>query len=584
MSIIPKRALRGLLLAALAGVVAAAGLATPAAAAPSAPVITSDDFPSDDFITSPMVGEIGTITITAADPDIAYYIVDFSRDDKGPEKIVLDPPSEPVELAYMPTISGRQVLNVRAVSTTGGAVDTYYTFLVSAKAPVGAWALAEPTGSAQVLDANGLNPGKVGNGVQLGAEGPGDATAASFDGTSRAFVNTADKDLLRTDEGFAVSAWVRVDDLARDQAAVSLKSAEESGFVLGYHSLSATSGEWTFATPDAKRDPTGSWQVSGGSVWPGTADEWVQLTGVYNQVDQSIALYVNGVAVDTAVRETTWNASGDVQIGRALADDEWGLNWSGDLAEIQVFDRFVATGEVEDLVTHPLFTREGYWQFNTAPDGLSPEYLGGESAVLHGDASILVEGDPFFDPFPIAGTGNLLLDGDGDYATLDAPLVDTSGSFSVTAVVQLEGDHLDEDMTVFSIPGEHRPLAEVRYDATDYAWKLVLATADDPEAATVELTSRVTPVTFQPQGIAVVFDGSLGQWNLYVGGNASAGAVSEGIEPWTAAGGLEIGRSRTGGGSSYFAGGIDELRVYTGAISDYVVVAAAMAYAEDPGI
>lgn len=583
MSITQRRWPRRLLFAGLAGLIASAGLATPASAAPQAPIITSDDFPEGPSGTSaPMVGEVGAFRITTADADIESYLVDFLKDDKGRAEVVLDSLSAPLDLSYMPTESGSDVLTVRAINTSGEAKEAEYLFNVSAKDPVGAWALDEPAGSSTVADANGVNLGTVLPGVTLGADGPGGATAAAFDGSKHAYIDTTDKGLLRTDEGFAVSAWVRVDDLGRDQVAVSFADKKESGFALGYRSLSASSGEWSFWATDAECAPSGEWRVSGGSVRAGTADEWVHLAGVYNQVDQSMILYVNGTAVGSTVRGTVWNADSDVQIGRALTAGKWAMEWNGDIAEAKVFDRYVAADEAAELGEHVLFQRQGYWPFSSAPGALSPEYTGGQSVRLHGDASILVEEDPFFGPFPISGTGHLLLDGDGDYASLDAPPTDTSGSFSVTALVL--PDQLSQDMTVFSIAGEHRSLAEVRYDAAAGAWELTLAKTDSPDAETVSVTSPKSPNTWSPQGIAVVFDGALGEWTLYVDGSQGGVSISdEEIESWTAAAGIEIGRTTTAD-AAYFDGGIDEFRVYSGAISDYYLDALSMSGTEMPNL
>lgn len=585
MSITQNRWPSRLLLAGLTGLIASAGLAAPASAVPQAPIITSDDFPEGPGgISVPMVGEIGSFRITTADADIESYLVDFMKDDKGRVEVVLDSLSAPLDLSYMPTSAGSDVLTVRALNTAGEAKESRYIFNVSAKNPVGAWALAESAGSEAVMDADGSNLGTVLPGVALGVDGPGAATAAAFDGSKHAYIDTTDKGLLRSDEGFAVSAWVRVDDLGRDQVAVSLADKEESGFALGYHSLSDSSGEWSFWTADAESAPLTEWRVSGGSVRAGTADEWVHLAGVYNQVDQSMTLYVNGTAVDSTIRETTWNAGGDVQIGRARAAGEWAMEWNGDIAEVKVFDRHVAAGEAVKLGVHRLFQRLGYWQFSSASGALSPEYTGGQAVQLHGDASIYVGEDPDFGPFPISGAGHLLFDGDGDYASLNVPPTDTSGSFSVTALVL--PDELSRDMTVFSIAGEHRPLAEVRYDSADRTWKLVLAKSDSPDAETVSVSSRNSPTTWSAQGIAVVFDGALGEWTLYVGGSQSGVSISdEEIESWTATAGVEIGRASTADtGTAYFDGGIDEFRVYSGAISDYNINALSMAGIEMPNL
>lgn len=584
MSITPKRWLRHVLLACLVGLVASTGLAAPASAAPQAPVITSDDFPEDSSEHPvPMVGEIGTFRITTIDSDIKSYLVDFTKDDQPRTEIVLDDLSAPVDLSYMPTIEGSDVLTVRAVNTAGEGTETRYIFIVSAKNPVGAWTLDEPEGSVTVGDASGTNLGTVAPGVTLGADGPGDATAASFDGSEHAYIDTTEQGLVRTDEGFAVSAWVRVDDLGRDQVAVSVADEDESGFALGYRSRSASSGEWSFWAADSASAPSQDWQVSGGSVRPGTADEWVHLMGVYNQVDQSMTLYVNGTAVGSTVRGSVWNAEGDVQIGRALTAGEWSMAWDGDIAEVKVFDRFVAESEAANIGEHRLFQRQGYWQFSSVSGGLSPEYTGGQAAQLHGGAAILEE-DPFSWPFPISGAGHLLLDGDGDYASIDQPMTDTSGSFSVTA--QVLPDQLNQDMTVFSINGEHRALAEVRYNAISSTWELVLAKTDTPESETVSVTSLHSPHTWSAQGIAVVFDGAHGEWTLYVDGNQGGVSIlDDQIESWTAIGGIEIGRSSSGGtGTDYFTGGIDEFRVYSGAINDHYLTALAIAGTEMPNL
>ncbi len=426
----------------------------------------------------------------------------------------------------------------------------------------------------------------MGAGVALGVAGPGERTAASFDGTENAHIDTADESLLPTDEGFAAAAWVRVDDLSRDQAAVSVNGPGEPGFVLGYHSLSDTSGEWTMRIPDASHDAAGDWLVSGGSVRPGTAGEWVHLLGVYDTRDQSMTLYVNGTEAATGTRGSVWSADGDVQIGRAADGGGYGLHWSGDLAEAKVFDRVVPASELHSLVAYTHLDREGYWQFNTAEGGQSPEYLGGEAALLGGDAGIYTPTDIWFDPIALNGEGHLTLDGEGDYASLNGPMVDTSGSFSLTARARLDDTNAATDMTVIAVPGTDQNMVEVRYSAELRSWELVLAAEDAPGSEKVSVISRVAPSSAgQGQGLAVVFNGALGEWTLYVDGVASEPIADSEIGAWTATGGLQIGRSGPDGSSgSYFAGAIDEVRAYTGVLSEPQVRILSGSMVEQPGI
>jgi hypothetical protein len=78
MSIASKPLIRRMALAVLAGALTAAGIASPVLAnTPNAPVITSTDFPEGIDAKVPMVGEIGTFTITAADPDIEKYTLEI---------------------------------------------------------------------------------------------------------------------------------------------------------------------------------------------------------------------------------------------------------------------------------------------------------------------------------------------------------------------------------------------------------------------------------------------------------------------------------------------------------------------------
>jgi hypothetical protein len=79
----------------------------------------------------------------------------------------------------MPETAGSHLLDVRTFNVDGNVIDSHCSFRVSAKDPVGSWTLEEPAGSAEVADAGGVNLGRLGSGVVLGADGPGSATTAS---------------------------------------------------------------------------------------------------------------------------------------------------------------------------------------------------------------------------------------------------------------------------------------------------------------------------------------------------------------------------------------------------------------------
>ncbi len=95
----------------------------------------------------------------------------------------------------------------------------------------------------------------------------------------------------------------------------------------------------------------------------------------------------------------------------------------------------------------------------------------------------------------------------------------------------------------------------------------------DTAGATVKTfsESQVLPDT-NPGGqhLAVVYDAFAGQIRLYVNGQL---ASAQGVDntTWAATGGLQVGRSARGN-AEYFAGAIDEVRVYNGALDPMAVI------------
>lgn len=64
----------------------------------------------------------------------------------------------------------------------------------------------------------------------------------------------------------------------------------------------------------------------------------------------------------------------------------------------------------------------------------------------------------------------------------------------------------------------------------------------------------------------MVFDASTHEVRLFVDGRLTSTATGFDYTTWPTSGGLQVGRSAQSGGSDYFAGVIDEVRVYAGAV------------------
>ncbi|MFG2945780.1 LamG domain-containing protein [Streptomyces adustus] len=542
---------------------------------PGKPLVLSKQYPSDT-VYHDGVGTYGTFAFSPnpndsiPDTDVVKYQYSFD----GAALTTLTPATGggSVSVQWMPTRAGRHVLEVIAVDKAAHAVSTPYDFLVSEGKPVVAqWNLADQAGDTEAHDESGEFSATAGSAVTFGADGPGGKAdkAAHFDGTAESYLD-ADETVLDTSRSFSVSAWVRPTALDRNMTVISQDGTGEPGFFLGYDASAAT---WKFSVPVNDVDSLGEWKAvsTGISV---VKDQWVLLTGVYDAQKTGgplLQLYINKDLKGSAGRRSTWKSYGPLQIGRTTARSGYRDNFTGDLAEVRVFDRVLPAAQVADLMTVKP-ERKGYWQLDTATGGSTAETGGGQALTLAGNASIYRPADPLFDTAALVGDGNLVLDGDGDYASTATAPVPGNSSFTVTARAQLTSLDPEKSQTVLSLPGTNANRVQVRYQATTGQWELAVARTDvaAPETVTFTDDQELPDTGGSGQHLAVVYDAFANSIRLYVEGQLVAGAYGKDDTLWSATGGLQVGRSLRGA-SEYFAGAIDEVRVYGGAADPVAV-------------
>lgn len=524
--------------------------------APAKPSVSSPEYP-DDHVWRDGVGSYGTFTVDSTSDDTVSYLYYFQGE--GTRTVKPAEPGGPVVLNWLPQSSGIPRLTVQAVDRAGNAsarVD--YTFLVSeGRTPVAAWKLADTAGATEAAADAGGRAATAGGGVDFGAGGPSRTAvtgAAEFDGTDAAYLTSG---APATDPGkaFSVSAWVRPDSLAEDLAAVSQGGgADAAAFGLG-----TDDGAWSFTVGDSV--------VRGGVPESG---EWAQLTGVHDPVAGTARLYVNGKSVGTAENVTAPPASGNLQIGRA--GDGAGGNWHGALADVRVWDRVVVAPEAAVLAKRGTASK-GYWALDEAAGGGSPERDGGPPLTFGGDATIY-NGDDSCDPgadpdcvpvpLPLVGAGHLVLDGDGDFAAADGPVVDTGDSFSLSAHVRVDGESQDRPMTVLSLPGADGSLVAVRYSGASQHLEAVLTDANGEVTTVTAESAWASPD--DDHHVSLVYDDGADEILLYVDGEVSARTSYR--PGWTARTGIQVGRSRVAGGwGEYLDGVVDEVHVHAGVLT-----------------
>ncbi|MFI7342950.1 LamG-like jellyroll fold domain-containing protein [Streptomyces sp. NPDC050085] len=547
---------------------------------PEAPEVTSTEYPDDDLWHAG-VGDYGTFSLYSPGTDVAKYTYQFTGE--AEKTIVPDEPGRPAVVHWMPGREGPKTLIVWAVDQAGNAkqATSGYTFRVSkGRSPKASWALADAAGSTQAVGGDDSPAATAGSGVTFGTKGPHGSvrTAASLDGTANAYLN-AGQHVVDTDKTFSVAAWVMLPQLpTTSMSVVSQDGSAQSGFSLGYD---ATSQKWSFLAPDSEIDSMITWQVLGPKPVPG---EWTHLVGVYDMNDGGapgkMRMYVNGtlVAGDIQERATTWNASGALQIGRALEPSGYVANLKGTVADVQVFDRVVAAGESAKLGGVPPLEL-AYWDMDELAEGKIPDRANGTGLALHGSTSVYQPNDTCLpiDPDcipseqPVWGDGHLALGGTDGYADRPAGLLKAKASFTVTVRARLGSLTPSADETVLSLPGTANSAVAIRYSKESKRWQLALSEQDTTGAVLTQsvATGFIPRTEGDGDHLALAYNALFGEVRLFVNGTWT-GQVINWPNNWDLSkAGLQVGRSGVGtGGSQYFSGAIDEVRVFEGALDE----------------
>lgn len=547
------------------------------AARPKAPKIVSAEYPDDD-LWHHGIGTVGTFTLTAYDKDVKEYRYTFSGEVRKTVTVVN---GAPASVTWNPPKAGRHWVTVEAYDGANNAsVPAHHEFLVTdGKQAAGQWNLDDPAGSELAQDSsdNGSHPGRPGTGVTFGVAGPGGPAdgAAHFDGTTNAYLD-AWGTVVDTGRSFSVSAWVRPTALDRDMTVISQDSTGVPGFVLGYD---ATDKAWTFSTPDQDVDVMSHWRaVAPAATYPAKAGEWVLLTGVYDAHAASgpeLRLYVNDKEAAKAARHSVWSSIRSLQIGRTLTQSGYRNNFYGDLAEVRAFDRVLPHSQIAQIIkVKP--QRKAYWPLESvgADNAAANIQAGGQSLNVHGGT--IYNPATVFDDAALVDLGHLALDGVDDWADTTAPVVTGADSYTVAVRAKLTTPDAEKSQTVLSLPGANADRITVRFQAATKQWELALTDADSGSAKVTTVTHADAVPSWSQSGthLAVVYDAVTHQVDLYVDGQPLATASDDEEHfydhtTWAATRGLQIGRSAVGG--EYFAGSIDEVRVYAGAADETAV-------------
>ncbi|MFD8500618.1 LamG domain-containing protein [Amycolatopsis sp. NPDC059657] len=388
---------------------------------------------------------------------------------------------------------------------------------------------------------------------QVSLPDPGDL-AVRLNGSNQ---NISTPNAVDTGKSFSVTAWARLDDTGPQATVLSQDGNTASGFM-----LRAISGKWTFVAMGSDANVAGD-QATGPSAQRGI---WTHLAGVYSKDRQQIELYVNGVLAASAPHSGGFNATGGFQIGRGKWNGGDVDFFPGAIDDVSVYSRTLLGGEIKNLAGRDVSLGHN-WTLDEGSGTAGGDSAGTKQATLTGGAG-----------FTAGRVGNAIrLDGTDDAAATAGVDVRTDSSFTVSSWVRLDGNDCDIDTTprcmlsaVSLDGGGSRPSSKFRLGhVTDDAGHMGNWVFEMPEedGTVTKAALEVIPGELNAWVHLVgVYDVSAKAIFLYVNGTRKDDGTL--LNPWQATGGLQIGRGRDGGAyAGYWKGAVDDVRMYSGALT-----------------
>ncbi|MFD3442771.1 LamG-like jellyroll fold domain-containing protein [Streptomyces sp. NPDC058685] len=548
-------------------------------------------------------GQAGSFTIkpNPADTDIIAYewrlLTESAAQTHRETRLGVD---GSVTINSVPTTSGAQALLVQAVDRANlpGPPGEFHFKVEQGTDAVSRWHFAEGTGKEAADSGTGAANG--GHKITLsdtaatwfnhGRGGENDDSLRLneqvSDPAKRIGHGTTATPPINTKDSFAVSAWVRLTDGGKTSVVASAPgTATSAAFNLFY---SGSAKKWVFNR--AVADVATPAYVSSLADAPNPPlNVWTHLTGVFdakNDTDKSndtIQLFVNGRPQGDAVEllknngaYTPWTSSAGMIVGASKA----GEYFTGGLDEIAVWQRALSGDEVrlenqlQDADGQPAVELVANWDAAAAAGGSIPD-IGPYAPDLNISPTGAVA-DP--------ALGGVRFDGVAGYVSAAGPIVDESGSFTVSVNVSLN-QHKFQAMPVGAkayVSGQATPndkesswaLWVEKRNSDLYLWQFsrtaigptgqvtITASAESEESAALDSQVQVTGVFNATEDTGAGF----GQAHLYLS------STHQMFVPFTAvqqgSGEIAAGRGTSGGVKGHYLPGVlTSMRVWAGAMA-----------------
>ncbi|WP_406262837.1 LamG domain-containing protein [Streptomyces chartreusis] len=432
-------------------------------------------------------GVAGSFTFgpNTADRDVEAYRWRFmSSKADATKKVDAKTTNAPVTVTDVkPGLAGTQTLSVEASDLKldkDGRVrwgpPSFFTFKVGlAPEASGRWHFAElKPGSGTMTAADTGTVGVRHNATLVGEAGTGGSTRARIgagdyslrlnDDTGNpaqqtGYAATASP-AVNTQDSFTISGWAYLTDASANRVVLSQAGSKTTAFALYY---SASYRKWVFNRAD--KDQAGPEFIrSFADAADPPLNVWTHLVGVFStqgdtdRRNDTIQLFVNGqpqgrpvVLANSASTYEPWSSTGGLQFGRSVSSGAGADHFFGLLDEVAVWQDARSPEQIRlearlETDSQPANELVAHWDATissgtrvaespedpdnptstTFPYGRGELALSASGAALTGDDSTA-----------------LVLDGRAGYASVAGPVVDETGSFTVSARVRLNKALLD---------------------------------------------------------------------------------------------------------------------------------------------
>lgn len=455
-------------------------------------------------------------------------------------------------ILWTPRATGTQRLFVRSVNRVGqySAQLNYEFWVLPGEHPTAHWALdgtLADTNGQNLLTSNG-NPdlavaGYAGGGVRLNGAQDHLSGAAPVD----------------TSKNFTLAAWAKVDDGLRSRSVVATADCTASSAGLYFDSGSQ---RWAFGMTAADDNTD---LVVARSQDDAQTGVWTHLTGTYEATTKTLALHVDGIKQSEVAGVEGWQAA-QLLVGR----HRWnGAEIDGSLGaidEVKAYARTLNDAEVKELAKQAGL--RSHHKVGEGAGGLTEDEVTGRFATLGGATGWERHRD--YTSLRFNGPDAEGQEPDGEaYVSAPAPGIRTDRSFTISAHARLDLEPSgDKARTVLSLVHGGTSQLDLRYGGASRKWEFVVGGTTVTSAHEVELQEWVY--------LTAVHDKINSEMRLYVegvyvtrvpftGGSAQAEST------------LELGRRTPAtAAGEFWKGGIDDVRVYAGVLSEEQIVAQAV--------